>query len=95
MKEMGANGYRTSHYPQAAELMDARLAVRKDREKFAVDRVKAAYGNKYNPQLMIDSNRDIANLTGEKLETSSVREALRQKQHTQAQRKAWSQSEVR
>lgn len=23
MKEMGANGYRTSHYPQAAELMDA------------------------------------------------------------------------
>ena len=79
----------------AAELMDARLAVRKDREKFAVDRVKAAYGNKYNPQLMIDSNRDIANLTGEKLEISSVREALRQKQHTQVQRKTWSQSEVR
>ena len=64
----------------AAELMAARLAVRIDRESLAVDRVKATYGNKYNPQLMIDSKRDVADLVGEKLETASVCELLRHEQ---------------
>ena len=34
-------------------LMDARLAVREEKERSAVDRVKAAYGEKYDPMLML------------------------------------------
>jgi hypothetical protein len=71
----------------AAELMDARLAVREDKERSAVDRVKAAYGEKYDPMMMHDSKRDVANLLHEEAETRSIRERLRQKQQQQAQQK--------
>lgn len=79
----------------AAELMNAQLAIRADRESFAVDRVKAAYGERYDSRLMVDSKQDVVDLLREKSGTHSVREALRQKKHTQAQRKTRSQSEVR
>ena len=49
----------------AAELMDARLAVREEKEHSAIDKVKAAYGEKYDPMLMHDSRRDVAELLGE------------------------------
>lgn len=71
----------------AAELMDARLAVREEKERSAVDRVKSAYGEKYDPMLMHDSKRDVANLLHEEAEARSVRERLRQKQQQQAQQK--------
>ena len=64
----------------AAELMDARLAVREEKERFAIDRVKGAYGEKYDPMLMHDSKRDVANLLHEEAEARSIRERLRQKQ---------------
>ena len=69
----------------AAELMDARLAVRDEKERSAVDRVKAAYGEKYDPMMMHDSKRDVANLLHEEAEARSIRERLRQKQQQQAQ----------
>ena len=71
----------------AAELMDARLAVREEKERSAVDRVKSAYGEKYDPMMMHDSKRDVANLLHEEAETRSIREHLRQKQQQQAQQK--------
>lgn len=71
----------------AAELMDARLAVREEKERSAVDRVKAACGEKYDPMLMHDSKRDVANLLHEEAETRSIRERLFQKQHQQKQNK--------
>ena len=71
----------------ATELMDARLAIREEKERSAVDRVKAAYGEKYDPMMMHDSKRDVANLLHEEAETRSVRERLRQKQQQQAQQK--------
>ena len=67
----------------AVELMDARLAVREEKERSAVDRVKAAYGEKYDPMMMHDSKRDVANLLHEEAETRSIRERLRQKQQAQ------------
>lgn len=67
----------------AAELMDARLTVREEKERSAVDRVKAAYGEKYDSMMMHDSKRDVANLLHEDAETRSVRERLRQKQQAQ------------
>ena len=71
----------------AAELMDARLAIREEKERSAVDRVKNAYGEKYDPMMMHDSKRDVANLLHEEAETRSIRERLRQKQQQQAQQK--------
>ena len=64
-------------------LMDARLAVREDKERSAIDRVKAAYGEKYDPMMMHDSKRDVANLLHEDAEARSIRERLRQKQQAQ------------
>ena len=71
----------------AAELMDARLAVREEKKRSAVDRVKATYGEKYDPMMMHDSKRDVANLLHEEAEVRSIRERLRQKQQHQVQQK--------
>lgn len=71
----------------AGELMDARLVVRDEKERSAVDKVKAAYGEKYDPMMMHDSKRDVASLLHEDAEIRSIREHLRQKQQQQAQQK--------
>ena len=74
----------------AVELMDARLDIRPDRERSAAERVKAAYGEKYDLLMMYDSKRDVADLLNEEAEARSVRDFLRQKQkaqQTQQQRK--------
>ena len=42
---------------------------------------------KYDPMLMHDSKRDVANLLHEEAEVRSVREFVRQKQQQQAQQK--------
>ena len=55
----------------AAELMDARLAVREEKERSAIDKAKAAYGEKYDPMMMYDSKRDVANLLHEEAEVRS------------------------
>ena len=49
--------------------------------------MKAAYGEKYDPMMMHDSKRDVANLLHEDAEARSIRERLRQKQQQQAQQK--------
>ena len=70
----------------AGELMEARLSIRGEKERSAVTRVQDAYGEKYDPMMMHDSKRDVANLLHEEAEVRSVRERLRQKQQQQAQR---------
>ena len=67
----------------AVELMDARLAVPEEQERSVASRVKSAYGEKYDPMMMQDSKRDVANLLNEKTEARSIRERLRQKQQAQ------------
>ena len=67
----------------AVELMDARLDIRPDRERSAAERVKAAYGEKYDPLMMYDSKRDVAGMLHNEAETRSIREHLRQKQQAQ------------
>ena len=69
------------------ELQDARCALRPAMERSAVDCVQSAYGNKYDPLMMYDSKRDVANLLHEDAETRSIRERLRQKQQQQPQQK--------
>ena len=63
----------------AAELMDARLAVREDKERSAIDKVKTAYGEKYDALMMHDSKRDVTNTLHEEAEVRSMREFLRRK----------------
>ena len=70
----------------AADLMDARLSIRGEKERSAVTRVQDAYGEKYDSLMMFDSKRDVANLLHEEAEAHSVRERLRQKQQTKTQR---------
>ena len=70
----------------AVELMDARLDIRPDRERSAAEQVKAAYGEKYDPLMMYDSKRDVADLLNEEAEARSVRDFLRQKQKAQQTR---------
>ena len=69
----------------AAELIEARLAVREKKEHSVVEKEKSAYGEKYDLMLMHDSKRDVANLLHEEAEVRSVREFVRQKQQQQAQ----------
>ena len=70
------------------ELTAARLALRPDKEQAAVSRVQAAYGEKYDPQMMADSKRDVGKLLGEESETRSIRERLwEKKQEQEPQRK--------
>lgn len=71
----------------AVELMDARLDIRPGRERSAADRVKAAYGEKYDPLMMYDSKRDVSDLLNEEAKARSVREFLCRKQQQQAQQK--------
>ena len=77
----------------AAEMMDARLAIREEKECSAVDRVKSAYGDKYDPMMMHDSKRDVVALLNEHEKKKSVREFLRQQQMVPQQRRKEKQQE--
>ena len=68
------------------ELQDARCALRPAMERSAVDCVRSAYGNKYDPLMMYDSKRDVANLLREEAKARSIHERLRQEQQTQQRR---------
>lgn len=69
------------------ELTDARLSIRPDKECDAQRRIQSAYGDKYDPLMMLDSKRDVAAMLHEESEERrSVREQLRrQEQKRQSQ----------
>lgn len=71
----------------AAELIDARLAVREEKERSAIDRVKATYGEKYDPMMMHDSKRDVAELLGEDTTVRSIRKHLQKKREQKVEHK--------
>ena len=60
------------------ELQDVRLALRPAMERSVVDRVQSAYGDKYDPLMMYDNKRYVADLLNEETEVQSVRKLLRQ-----------------
>ena len=66
-----------------AELMDTRLAIRGKKERSVIDRIKAAYGEKFDPLMMLDSRLDVSSFLNEEIETRSIRESLHQKQQPQ------------
>lgn len=68
------------------ELQDTRLTLRPAMERSAVDRVQSAYDAKYDPLMMYDSKRDVADLLHEQGEKHSVRKFLRKQQSAQTPR---------
>ena len=62
------------------ELMSERLAIRPGKERSAIAHIQSAYGDRYQPLMMYDSNRDISDMLSEESEVRSIRERLRQKQ---------------
>ena len=70
----------------AVALMDARLDIRNEQERSAIDRVKASYREKYDFAMMAGCKQDVASLLQEETEIRSVREQLLQKRQ-QAQQK--------
>ena len=67
----------------SVELYKVRQAIREEIERSAVDRIKSAYGDKYDPVMMLFSKRDAAKLLSEEVEEPPVRESMRQKQKKQ------------
>ncbi len=80
LKEQAAN-------VDSVELMDARLDIRKEHERSAIDRVKAAYGEKYDFAMMAGCKQEVASLLHEETEIRSVREQLIQRRYQQTQKK--------
>ena len=71
----------------SAELLEQRAALQSDKIQAATFKIKAAYGEKFDPLILFDSKRDVANLLHEEAEVRSVWEFVRQKQQQQAQQK--------
>ena len=67
----------------AADLTNVRFAVREEKERSAIDRVKAAYGEKYDPSIMRQGRQDVAELLHGEAKRPPFRESLRQKQQRQ------------
>lgn len=73
LKEQGA-------YFEPAELYAQRMALRPEKSAAASNRIRSAYGEKYDPLLMFDSQRDISEMLNEGTEAWSVCEHLQKKE---------------
>ena len=61
LKEQGADF-------EPAQLYSQRMALRPEKSAAATNRIQSAYGEKYDPLLMFDSQRDVAELLHEDAE---------------------------
>ena len=71
----------------SAELSEQRIALQGEKIQSATSKIKAAYGEKFDPLILFDSKRDVSELLEEKPEVQSVREHLREKQVQTSERK--------
>lgn len=69
------------------ELAEQRIALQREKIQSATSKIKAAYGEKFDPLILFDSKRDVSELLEEKAEVQSVREHLQKKQKQTAERK--------
>ena len=69
------------------ELAKQRAALQPDKIQAITSKIKAAYGEKFDPLILFDSKRDVSNLLNEESEARFIREHLRQKQQTQQRKK--------
>ena len=66
------------------ELYEVQQTIREKMEHSAIERVKSAYGVKYNPLMMYDTKQDVAKLLNEDLDTHSISEQLHQKRQIES-----------
>lgn len=71
----------------SAELSEQRAALQSDKIQAATSKIKAAYGEKFDPLILLDSKCDVSELLEEKTEVQSIREHLQKKQDQTAERK--------
>ena len=69
------------------ELAEQRIALQREKIPSATSKIKAAYGEKFDPLILFDSKRDVSELLGEKTEARSIQEHLKQKQQPEKQQK--------
>lgn len=62
------------------ELMDARLTLRTEKEAEAAWRLQAAYGEKFDSELLRTSRQEVSGLLGDKLPIRSLKERLHPRQ---------------
>ena len=71
----------------SAELSEQRIALQGEKIQSATSKIKAAYGEKIDPLILLDSKRDVSELLGEETEVRSIQEHLQQKQQPEKQQK--------
>ena len=71
----------------SAELLEQRVALQSDKIQAATSKIKAVYGEKFDPLILFDSKRDVAEMLGEEAKIQSIREHLQKKQEQTAERK--------
>ena len=64
----------------AEELANQRAALRPEKDQSATAKIQEAYGDKYDPGILLDSKRDVAKLLGEETESRSIMERLQMQQ---------------
>ena len=89
LKEQSANF-------EPAQLYAQRMALRPEKSASASNRIQSAYGEKYDPLLMFDSNRDVTELLHEDEEKRLYQQKLeqqKQQQHNSTQKEKYRKSE--
>ena len=69
------------------ELYEARLGIREEIERTAINRLKSVYGEGYTPMMLLGSKRDMENLLNEEAEEQFAREFLWKMQQQRTQQK--------
>lgn len=69
------------------ELAEQRIALQGEKIQSATSKIKAAYGEKFDPLILFNSKRDVSELLEEKTEVQSIREHLQKKQEQTSERK--------
>lgn len=70
-----------------AELYAHRMALRSEKSASASNRIQSAYGKKYDPLLMLDSQRDIAKLLQDDAENRVYRQKMEQRKRQEQKEK--------
>lgn len=65
------------------ELMDARLTLRTEKEAEAAERLRVAYEEKFDSELLRTSRQEVSDLLGDKLPIRSLKEQLHPRQQEQ------------
>ena len=73
---------------EPVELYAQRMALRSEKSASASNRIQSAYGEKYDPLLMFDSQRDIAKLLQDDAENRVYQQEMEQRKRQEQKEKS-------